>query len=147
MQYTPGVKLCPLLLACALAAAACNNGDDEIRADVTLLVNHEGTLATAAADALGRRGRRAIPTIEAAMHTAEPPGRKNLIMALRKIGDPEAVPLLAHIAIYDQSPDVAREAEWTLKQWAADGRSPARAAKARDAVRQVEESRGAEGAG
>ena len=94
-------RLSSVLLVAFVALAACSDADDDIRANVTILCNHEGALATAAAEHLSRYGRRAIPTIEAAMHTANGPGRKNLIMALRKIGDAEAVPLLGHIAVYD----------------------------------------------
>ena len=148
MQYTPCMRLCSYLLVALLAVApACNDADDDIRANVTLLCNHEGALATAAADHLTRYGRRAIPTIEAAMHTASAEGKKNLILALRKIGDAEAVPLLAHIAQFETSPDVRREAEWTLRQWAADGKAADRAARAKQAVRALEEARGTEDAG
>jgi hypothetical protein len=136
-----------LLFGLLAGLAACSDADDDIRKDVTLLVNHEGATAMAAADHLARYGRRAIPMIEGAMHTAAPPGRKNLILALRKVGDPEAVPLLGHIAAVDQSPDVRREAEWTLRQWAADGSKPERAAKSKQAVRTLEEARGSEEAG
>src|SRR5216110_2610376 len=51
VQYTLRMKLCPLvlLLTSLLAAApACNEADDDIRANVTLLCNHEGALAMAA---------------------------------------------------------------------------------------------------
>jgi hypothetical protein len=137
----------PLVALCLLVAAACSDAEDDIRANVTLLCNHEGALATAAAERLERHGRRAIPTIEAAMHTATPTGRKNLILALRRIGDVEAVPLLGHVAVYDGSADVRREAEWTLRQWAADGKHADRAARARAAVRTLEETRQAEEAG
>jgi HEAT repeat protein len=129
------------------AAPACSDNDDDIRANVTLLCEHEGVLATAAAEHLARYGRKAIPTIEAAMHTATSTGKKNLVMALRKIGDAEAVPLLAHMAQFEESPDVRREADWTLRQWAADSKSPDRAAKAKSALRTVEEAKGVEGAG
>ena len=140
MQYTPGMRLrsfalCALLVA---AAAACKDNDDDICANVPLLCDHEGALATAAAEHLARYGRRAIPTIEAAMHTATPAGKKNLVMALRKIGDAEAVPLLGHMAQFEPSPDVRREAAWTLKQWAADGKSADRAAKASSAEKQAD---------
>lgn len=137
-------RLSSVLLVAFVALAACNDADDDIRANVTILVNHEGALATAAAEHLSRYGRRAIPTIEAAMHTANGPGRKNLIMALRKIGDAEAVPLLGHIAVYDPSPDVQREAVWTLKTWAADARYPDRAARAKQALRDADEAKKAE---
>jgi hypothetical protein len=142
------MRLCPYLLCALLAAApACNDADDDIRANVTLLCNHEGALATAAAEHLTRYGRRAIPTIEAAMHTASPTGKKNLILALRKIGDAEAVPLLGHLAQFEPNPDVRREAEWTLRQWAGDDQAKERAARAKQAVRALEEARGTEDAG
>jgi hypothetical protein len=137
-----------LLLALLTATApACNDADDDIRANVTLLCNHEGALATAAADHLARYGRRAIPTIEAAMHTATATGKKNLILALRKLGDDEAVPLLGHIARFEPNADVRREAEWTLRQWAGDSKTPARATRAKAAVREIEEANGTEDAG
>jgi hypothetical protein len=135
------------LLLVGVIFAACSDSDDEIRADVRLLCNHEGALAVAAADNLTRFGRRAIPTVEAAMHTASVPGRKNLVLALRRIGDGEAAPLLGHIAVWDGSAEVKREAEWTLKQWAADDKASARAARAKQALRAVEEARGVEDAG
>ncbi len=136
-----------MLAGLLLAVPACSDTEDDIRANVTLLCNHEGALATAAAEHLARYGRRAIPTIEAAMHTATPTGKKNLVMALRKIGDAEAVPLLGHMAQFEPAPDVRREAGWTLKQWAADGKSPDRAARAKAALRVIEEAKGAEDAG
>jgi hypothetical protein len=148
VQYTLRMRLCPyLLFALLVAAPACNDTDDDIRANVTLLCNHEGALATAAADHLARYGRRAIPTIEAAMHTATATGKKNLILALRKIGDDDAVPLLGHIARFEPNADVRREAEWTLRQWAGDDKTPARATKAKQAVRTIEEANGVEDAG
>jgi hypothetical protein len=153
VQYTLSMRLRSFgkvaLVTCMLGvgAGACSESDDDIRANVTLLCNHEGALAVAAADHLARFGRRAIPTIEAAMHTASGPGKKNLILALRKIGDAEAVPLLAHIAEFEPNADVKREAEWTLRGWAADGKAAARAEKAKAALRKLEESRGTQEAG
>jgi HEAT repeat protein len=134
-----------LLGVCLLAFACSSSDEDEIRAQVTILVNHEGAQVTAAAEMLAKKGRRAIPTVEAALHTAAPPARKNLILALRKIGDVEAVPLLGHLASYDPSAEVRREAEWTLKLWA--GESGERAERARDALRSVDERRSREAPG
>lgn len=145
MRFRPWLP--SLVLALGGALAACNDADDDIRANVTLLCNHEGALASAAAEHLARQGRRAIPTIEAALHTASPVGRKNLILALRQIGDVEAVPLIGHVAAFDPSADVRKEAEWTLRKWAGDGSARARADKARAAVRALEEAQGTEGAG
>jgi hypothetical protein len=143
------MRLCPFVLIAVMlvAPAACNDADDDIRANVTLLCNHEGALATAAAEHLQRYGRKAIPTIEAAMHTATPTGKKNLILALRKIGDAEAVPLLGHMAQFEPNADVRREAEWTLRGWAADGNAKERADKAKQAVRVLEEAQGTQDAG
>jgi hypothetical protein len=151
MQYTLSMRPRPWLIVCLLwltaAAAACNDVDDDIRASVTVLCNHEGIPATSAAERLERYGKRAIPTIEAAMHTASPVGRKNLILALRRIGDPDSIALLGHIAVFDGSPDVRREAEWTLKGWAADAKKPERAARAKAALLKADETRHAEEAG
>jgi hypothetical protein len=150
VKYTPCMRLCPFVLLAALLAvapAACNDADDDIRANVTLLCNHEGALATAAADHLTRYGRRAIPTIESAMHTASPTGKKNLILALRKIGDVEAVPLLGHMAQFEPNADVRREAEWTLRGWATDDKAKDRAERAKAAVRTLEEAHGTQDAG
>jgi hypothetical protein len=147
VQYTPRMRLCSWVLLALLVGPACSDAEDDIRANVTLLCNHEGALATAAADHLARYGRRAIPTIEAAMHTATPTGKKNLILALRKIGDDEAVPLLGHLAQFEPNADVRREAEWTLRQWAADDKAKERAARAKQAVRVLEEAHGTEDAG
>lgn len=145
MQWSYSAHM-KLALAFVLLVACSDSGvDDEIRAQVTLLLNQEGAPAAAASTRLIQHGRRAIPTIEAAMHTATPDGRKNLIAALRGIGDAAAIPLLRHVAIDDTSPEVQREAEWTLKKWAAE-RDP-RGDQARAALRTIDEERGREQAG
>ncbi len=133
-----------LMIALALAGCA-DRTDDEIRAGVTLTLNEEGAPQKQAAEKLASFGARAIPTIEAAMHTASPSGRKDLIGVLRKIGDVEAVPLLGHVAVFDPAEDVRREAEWTLKQWA-QGTGP-RADKSKAQLRNIDELRAREQAG
>jgi hypothetical protein len=135
------------LLLLLVAGCSDSSADDDIRAHVTFAIKQEGKVATDAAEYLQRYGRRAIPTIEAAMHTATPEGKKNLILALRKIGDVEAVPLLRHVALFDPSRDVQREAEWTLKSWAAGAAGEPRTEKARAALRAIDEQRGSEEAG
>jgi hypothetical protein len=130
-----------------LRVAACSSAsdDDRIRVEVQQLTLARGEAASQGADRLAKAGRRAIPAIEAALHTADAPGRKNLILALRRIGDVEAVPLLQHIATWDAESDVRREATWTLKGWATgDGE---RAVKAREALRKLDESHAREEAG
>ncbi len=107
-----------------------------------VVAHHEGTPIEEAIVRLTRHGRAAIPTLEAALHTAPVPGRKNLITALRRIGDEEAIPVLRHFGEYDQDESVRREATWTLKQWAIEHNS--RGEKARAALRTLDESMGNE---
>lgn len=141
------MRLALALCLALLPLAACSDRtDEEVRGHVALVVNQEGSGVLVAADKLARYGRRAIPTIESAMHTSNATGKKNLILALRKIADPEAVPLLAHVAVHDPAPDVRREAEWTLKQWAATGAAPL-AERAKAALRAMDEARSTEEAG
>jgi HEAT repeats len=141
-------KITILLCACTMAAAApgCSTDDDAIRADVQLvaMMPPEGS-ATQAAERLAKHGRRALPPVEAALHTADVTGRKNLVLVLRKIGDPDAVSLLRHLALFDAAPDVRREAEWTLKTWAAG--KDARGERSRAALREIDERREREEAG
>ena len=136
--------LCAVAL---LALAACQGDDgDRIRGEVQLLTQQDTSDAVrAATDRLARWGRRALPPIEAALHTADARGRKNLILALRRIGDEEAVPLLRHRALFDEEADVRREAEWTLRQWSNEKGS--RADRARAAVREIDEHKGREETG
>src|SRR5215470_14635693 len=90
LEYTLAMVRTSLMLTwLVLAPLGCSDADDQIRASVTIAVNHEGALASAAIEHLKRQGRRALPTIEAALHTAPVPGRLNLIVALRQIGDAE----------------------------------------------------------
>ena len=131
------------LAALVVAAASCaDHTDDRIRAEVSHLTLTTGDAAQRSAAKVAEFGRRALPQIEASLPTADAPGRKNLILALRRLGDVEAVPLLLHVAVYDADPEVRREAELTLRTWAKET-SP-RADKAREAARKMEEWRGAE---
>jgi len=86
---------------------------------------------------LARHGRRALPFIEAGLHTAEPPGRRNLVAALRRIGDAEAAPLLLHITAYDAVPTVRTDARAVLEEWATA--SDPRGDRARAALRRLTE--------
>ena len=130
-----------------LMGAGCTRDDDAVRAEVQRLVLAEGDDALAQAERLSRHGRRALTSIEAVLHTADEPGRKNLVVAMRRLGDEEAVPLLMHVAVYDAGASVRREAEWTLRSWAQDPAGGARADKARQAIRRLEELKQREAAG
>jgi len=147
-----GVFTLALLLTAAAAAAAApgcagsSAADDErVRADVQLLVLHDGDRPDEAVARVARHGRRALPAVESALHTAPPRGRKNLVLALRRIGDADAVPLLRHLALHDGAPDVRQEAEWTLRTWARE--TGPRADRARQALRELSERRAQEAAG
>ena len=129
-----------------LALAACDRRDDgHLRVEVNQLVNSEGAMASAAMARLVPYGSRALPLMEAALHTAKPGGRVNLVVAMRRLGEAEAIPLLLHIAAYDSDETVRHEAEWALRGFARG--EDARAARAKDAMRKLDEIRGSEEAG
>ena len=139
-----GVAVAAVAAAMVVVGGGCARDDDALRGDVQLVAALPEP-SPRAVERLVVHGRRAIPLVEAALHTAEPPGRKNLLLLLRRIGDPDAVPLLRHYALYDPEPEVRVEAEWTLKQWAAG--QDDRATKAREALRLLDELKQREGAG
>lgn len=114
----------------ALLALACSGdaADLQARADVERLAKTEGAGYERALAAVAAHGRRAIPPVETALHDAPPLARLNLLAALRRIGDPEAIPLLLHRAAHDEDERVRTDARVTLRQWA-DG-ADARAADA-----------------
>jgi len=147
--YAAGVRG---ILWCLIGAAALGGGctrveqrEREIRDEVAIVATRDGMLAERSMVELKRFGREAIPPIEAALPTASPTGRLNLVWALRRIGDIEAVPLLRHVALHDAEEAVRVEAESTLKQWALG--EGARAAQARAALRTIAERRGTGAAG
>jgi hypothetical protein len=133
-----------LLLGLAALTAACTRNDDQVRTDVGLLVSQEGESAQAAADRLAGHGRGVLVSLEGALHTANARGRKNVVMAMRRLGDAEAIPLLRHVAVFDAAPEVQREAEETLSAWAAG--HDARGGAAQAALRAVGERRQREAA-
>jgi hypothetical protein len=88
---------------------------------------------------LAHIGRRTLPQIETALHTASSHGKTNLIRALDAIGDPEAATIVQHFAVYDASPEVRAACEELLQRWAAA--SDGRAGPARQALARVAEKR------
>jgi HEAT repeat protein len=134
-----------MCLALALLLTACRDNPDALRGDVQIVAAHEGEVVQAAVRRLARHGSAALPPTEAALHTANEGGRKNLIYALRQVGAVEAIPLLRHIALYDAAEGVRREALWTLEQWATGHDERARRAGA--AVREIQEQQGREETG
>lgn len=134
-----------LSLLVLLGAAGCARDDEAVRREVQRLALAEGDDARAQAERVARRGRPALPSIEAVLHTSDERGRRNLVAAVREMRDIEAVPLLGHIAVYDAAESVRQAAEATLRSWV---QQPGPLAdKARAAVRRVEELRGRQEAG
>jgi hypothetical protein len=117
-------------LAGAVAFAACEDQSyREIGGEISLLTKRTDALVATATERLRKHGRRALPQIETALHTASDSGRRNLIGALQAIGDEEAIPILRHFAVYDLSPALQAACETVLQSWAGGPSSRAQAAR------------------
>lgn len=153
----PAVAWALILTGCDVAL---DSSGPEIGSAVQLLTTSRGELAEQALRRIEElsgtleggaakeraRSRVALPYLEAALHRAEPVGRRNLVIALRRLGLAESTPLLGHIAAFDSDSATAREAWQTLSLWATasatkTGQSE-RAAAASAALRKVDEVRG-----
>ena len=127
-------------LAAALAAGGCDDRSyREIGAAINVLVKKSHDLPGSAIERLRKIGRRAVPQIETAMHTAGARGKVNLVAALDAVAEPESAAVLRHFAVYDRDPEVRRACEEVLAKWAAA--SDARTAPAKLALARVEEKR------
>jgi hypothetical protein len=122
------------VLALALAVGLGGSCDDQsyrdIGAEIGLLTTRTDSFVAPAIERLGAYGRRAIPQIEIALHTASDSGRSNLIATLARIGDVEAVPIFRHFAVYDLSPEIRTACEAVLHKWSTAGAPHAPAAQA-----------------
>jgi hypothetical protein len=117
-------------LALAVALAACDDQSyKEIGGEIAVLTQRTDGLVATATQRLRGHGRHAIPQIEIALHTASDSGRRNLIAALRAIGDPEAIPILRHFAVYDLSPPLQSACETVLQGWTGGDSPRAQAAR------------------
>ena len=134
----------------AVAAAAATGGGCEDRSDrdqgaqINLLTQRTDALVPAAIRRLAAFGKRALPQIEIALHTAPAAGKNNLLGVIDAIGDPESIAILRHFAVYDPHPEVRTACEEVLKGWAAKARSPdeiSRAGAARTALALVADRR------
>ena len=141
MSRAPSWLLAGLLGLLALPACTRRElRDREIRDEVAIVAGREGALAERSMEELRKFGRDAIPPIESALPKASPTGQLNLVMALRRLGDPEAIPLLRHLVLRNDQEAVRIEAEMTLRSWAQG--SGGRAEQARAALRSIEEAQG-----
>jgi len=99
-------------------AVACDDrSHGDIGDEINILIRRNDALVPPATERLAAYGRKAVPQIETAMHTAAPTGRLHLIAALERIGDAESAPVLRHVAVYDVTPDVRDAAETLLERW------------------------------
>ena len=133
-------RMIPLFLAILLVLPGCDDRSyREIGAAVDVLTKRSEELPGPAIARLRQIGRRAVPQIETAMHTASPRGKTNLVSALAAIGEPEAAAILQHFAVYDKSPEVRAACEDLLAQWAAG--QDQRSQPARQAIARMQEKR------
>jgi len=96
----------------SLALVGCDDRSyRDIGASIDVLAKRSDELPGPAIERLQKIGRRAVPQIETAMHTASPRGKVNLVSALAAIGEPESTAILQHFAVYDKSPEVRAACE------------------------------------
>jgi hypothetical protein len=136
------LSLCaPLALAAlTLLGAGCEDTSyRDIGAEVKVLVRDSNASEDAARARLAAFGRKALPQIEIALHTAPERGRARLLEVLQAIGDEEAIPILRHFAVYDDSPALAETCATVLRGWVAG--SDRRGERARQALEWVAASR------
>ena len=133
-------RLAVLLVAALLALPGCDDRSyREIGAAINVLAKKSEELPGPAIARLKQIGRRAVPQIETAMHTAAPRGKVNLISALAAIGEPESVAILQHFAVYDKSAEVRTACEDLLAQWSSA--NDRKSQPAQQALARVQEKR------
>jgi hypothetical protein len=133
-------RLMGLLTVLLLFSSGCDDRSyREIGGNIDVLTKRSDGLPGPAIARLGKLGRRAVPQIETAMHTASAHGKVNLIAALAAIGEPESAAILQHFAVYDRSAEVRSACDELLAQWAA--RADARGIAAKNAIARVAEKR------
>jgi HEAT repeat protein len=90
--------------------ATCTD-EDEIRLqnEIDVLVGEPGRAADEAEDLIVARGKSAIAVLETAIYNSGESSRRRVVQTLVRIGDPEVVPILRHLARADAAQSV-REA-------------------------------------
>jgi hypothetical protein len=135
------------LAAVATCATACEDrSHGDIGDEINILIRRNDALVPPATDRLVGYGRKAVPQIETAMHTAAPTGRLHLITALERIADAESVAVLRHVAVYVVTPDIRDAAEDLLTRWSQEdptASGASRPARARSAIAEIARKRAA----
>ncbi len=93
------------------APQACSNEDEDMARDLRVMLGDSDQAADAAEERLVSRGRAAIVILESGLYQAEPAGRRRIVRALVRIGNPEAVPILEHLAARDPDERVRKDAK------------------------------------
>lgn len=127
-------------LLCSLLSLACDGHRPELANAVQAVASAEGAAVERTLAALLTQGAATLPFIEAGLHRSAVSERFNLVVALRRLGLVESVPLLAQVASFDRDLRVAREAWETLQVWSSA--TTPRGQAARQALRKVDEQRG-----
>ena len=105
-----------MLAGTLVSAAACEDTSyRDIGAEINLISHRDDAFVSPAVQRLAKYGRHALPQIETALHAAPEAGRLHLVATLEVINDPEAVPILRHLAIFDPSQRVREAREALLK--------------------------------
>lgn len=132
---------CLAAVTCLAGASGCQRAPTDIRSAVQLIGEAQGEVAERSFHVIQPLGPRALPYLESALHFSPPPGRRNLLAAVRRLAEDsalaEAAPLVAHFAAYDTDASVRREASWALSLWSA--RKDALGEAARRGQRKVDE--------
>lgn len=123
-----------------LVVPGCDSHRPELATAVQAVASAEGAALERTLDALLSQGPATLPYLEAGLHRSAASERFNLVVALRRLGLTESVPLLAQVASFDRDLRVAREAWETLSVWSA-AQTP-RGHAALHALRKVDEQRG-----
>ena len=132
-------RLMLVLMAAGLLLPACDDRSYREIGGAIDVLKKNNELPGPAIERLRKIGRRAVPQLETAMHTAPARGKVNLVAALAALGEPESAAILQHFAVYDASSEVRTACEQVLAQWAAAG--DRRAQPAKQALARVEEKR------
>jgi HEAT repeat protein len=108
MHMRPAVIIAATLFA--LVSACVQADPPALRSLVTVVATQPGQPANEATQKLVAYGRPALVVVEAALHTADPAGRRRLIQVVARIHDPDARALLEHFARYDENSEVRSSA-------------------------------------
>lgn len=98
------------LVSLSCTPRACDDTDDDLARDVEILLGESDRAADGAEARLIAQGRPAIVMLESGLYQAEPRGRLRIVQVLAAIGNPEAAPILRHLAEHDPDDGVRQAA-------------------------------------